>query len=113
MQCCQHGQQTEFLCLRSGEVWALDVDAEEQRLATGSADADLRLYSIQSPEGAAAASSVFASTLCLHSCQRLMCCADHPTSDHHSPPITSPMRPVVTTAAAIRCSLSPATNEQH
>lgn len=39
----------------SGEVWALDVDFEEQRLATGSADADLRLYSIASPEAAGAA----------------------------------------------------------
>lgn len=29
-----------------GEVWALDVDPEERRLATGSADSELRLYAI-------------------------------------------------------------------
>jgi hypothetical protein len=35
---------------RRGEVWGLDVDAAQQRLATGSADADLRLYSIARPD---------------------------------------------------------------
>lgn len=29
-----------------GEVWALDVDPSERRLATGSADSELRLYAI-------------------------------------------------------------------
>jgi hypothetical protein len=33
-----------------GEVWGLDVDPAQQRLATGSADAELRLYSIHRPD---------------------------------------------------------------
>ena len=34
-----------------GEVWALDVDPGETRLATGSADAELRVYAIGGGEG--------------------------------------------------------------
>ena len=37
---------TQVAWWRRGEVWALDVDPTERRLATGSADSELRLYAI-------------------------------------------------------------------
>lgn len=65
------------LLVCSGEVWGLDVDAAEQRLATGSADADLRLYSIHAPDSSGMLDTApvllrcFACAMCRHNISRL------------------------------------------